>query len=57
MIGVPITVMIREMVDGYPTEKMLPLASKTLEPEDVNISEDGSVATTFHFWTSICFRT
>jgi len=47
--GVPITVMIREMVDGYPTEKMLPLASKTLEPEDVNVSEDASVATTFHF--------
>ncbi len=46
---VPVTVMIREMVDGYPTEKMLPLASKTLEPEEISISEDGSVPTTFVF--------
>ena len=46
---VPVTVMIREMVDGYPTEKMLPLAAKTLEPEEISISEDGSVPTTFVF--------
>src|SRR5210317_298714 len=45
----PVTCQIREMSNGYPTTKVLPFASKVLEPADVSISDDASVATTFTF--------
>ena len=45
----PVTCQIREMDNGYPTTKVLPFASKVLEPADVSISDDASVATTFTF--------
>ena len=45
----PVTCQIREMSNGYPTTKVLPFASKVLEPVDVSISDDASVATTFTF--------
>lgn len=46
---VPISIQIREMENGFPTQKTIPGASKMLLPEEVNISEDGSIATTFEF--------
>ena len=46
---IPVTCQLREMVNGLPTTKVIPFASKTLQPEDVNISNDGSVATNFKF--------
>ena len=45
----PVTIQIREMYNGYPTTKVLPFATKTLEPSEVSISEDASVATTITF--------
>src|SRR6056300_1013460 len=47
--SLPVSCQIREMSNGYPTTKVLPFASKTLEPADVSISDDASVATTFTF--------
>ena len=46
---VPITVELREMEEGYPTKKVLPFGRKTLQPSDVNVSEDATAATTFTF--------
>jgi hypothetical protein len=43
----PVTVEIRETLNGYPTMKVL--QSKTLYPASINISDDCSVATTFTF--------
>ena len=31
------------MRDGYPTEKLLPLASKTLESSEILLSDDATV--------------
>ena len=45
----PVTCQIREMDNGYPTTKVLPFGSKTLEPADVSLSDDASVPTTFTF--------
>jgi len=45
----PVTLQIREMDNGYPTTKVLPFGSKTLEPAQVNVSDDATVATTFQF--------
>jgi len=45
----PVTIQIREMDNGYPTTKVLPFGSKTLEPSEVSISDDASVATTVVF--------
>ena len=45
----PVTCQIREMDNGYPTTKVLPFGSKTLEPSEVSVSDDASVATTVTF--------
>ena len=47
--SLPVTIQIREMDNGYPTTKVLPFGSKTLEPSEVSISDDASVATTVVF--------
>lgn len=46
---VPVTVELREMENGAPTQNLVPGAKKTLLPQDVKISDDGSEATTFEF--------
>lgn len=46
---VPVTVELRNMVNGYPGQQVLPYSRKTLEPIDVNVSNDASVATKFTF--------
>jgi len=46
---VPVTLQIRTMNNGLPTQKILPFSEVTLDPDQVNISGDGSVATTFEF--------
>ena len=46
---IPVLCEIREMENGYPTPRVLPFASKTLEPSQVNISDDATVATTVTF--------
>jgi hypothetical protein len=47
--GIPVTLQIRTMQTGLPTQTILPFAEVTLDPKDVKISEDGTVATTFTF--------
>ena len=45
----PVSVEIRNMVNGYPGQIVLPFSTVTKNPSDVNISADGTVATTFSF--------
>lgn len=46
---VPVTLQLREMDNGSPTQTIIPGGEKLLKPSDVNLSSDGSVATTFEF--------
>ena len=46
---VPVTLQIRTMNNGLPTQKILPFSEVTLDPDQVNLSGDGSVPTTFEF--------
>jgi len=45
----PLTVQIRNVVNGYPGPKILPFGSVTLEPADINLSATASTATRFTF--------
>lgn len=45
----PMIVEIRNVVDGIPSFKILPMAQTTLRADQLNISDDGTVATTFTF--------
>ena len=47
--SLPVTMEIRNMVNGYPGPMIYPFSEKTLNPSEVNLSEDGSSATTFTF--------
>ena len=47
--SLPVSVEVRDVVNGYPGKTTLPFSIVTKNPDDVNISEDGSVATTFTF--------
>jgi hypothetical protein len=47
--NLPVTLQIREMDNGYPTTKVLPFGSKTLDPADVTVSDNATAATTFTF--------
>jgi hypothetical protein len=48
-MGIPVTVQIRTMQNGYPTTKILPFAEVSLNPDQVNVSTDSSAATSFVF--------
>ena len=45
----PVSVEIRNMVNGYPGQTVMPFSTVTKNPADVNTSTDGSSATTFTF--------
>ena len=47
--NIPISMQIRTMENGYPTTTILPFSDTTLNPEDVQISESGQIATRFTF--------
>src|SRR5210317_841889 len=47
--NIPVTLQVRNTVNGYPGQNILPFAEKTLNPSAVNISSDGTTATTFTF--------
>lgn len=47
--SIPVTVQLRSVVNGYPGPFVFPFGEVTLNPEDVNISEDSTVATKFTF--------
>ena len=46
---VPVTLQIRTMKGGLPTQKILPFSEIVLDPDQINLSADGSVATSFEF--------
>ncbi|BAU40002.1 hypothetical protein [Ralstonia phage RSP15] len=45
----PVTLQIRTMIAGYPTMDKVPFGEITLTPDQVNTSENGTVATSFTF--------
>ncbi len=45
----PITLQIREVINGYPGNKVIPFGEVTVNPGVIDVSEDASVATTFTF--------
>ena len=47
--NIPVTVQIREVVNGYPGKRIVPFSEKTLNPGSVNTSTDATTATTFTF--------
>ena len=47
--NVPVTLQVRETVNGYPGQTILPFSETTLNPDAVSTSTDGSTATTFTF--------
>jgi hypothetical protein len=47
--NIPVTLQIRTMQNGTPTQQVLPFAEISMESKDVNISEDGTASTTFIF--------
>jgi hypothetical protein len=46
---VPVTIQLRTMQNGYPTQHILPFSEVTLEPNEIQVSSDGSVATPITF--------
>jgi len=46
---IPILFQIRTMQNGLPTQTVVPFSELNLDPDQVNVSEDGSVATSFIF--------
>ena len=46
---VPVTLQLRTMIAGVPSNIVIPFSEVTLEPESVNLSSDGSVGTRFTF--------
>lgn len=47
--NLPITLQIRTMQTGLPTTTIIPFGEVTLDPSQVNVSEDGRTPTTFTF--------
>jgi hypothetical protein len=47
--NIPVTIQIREVVNGYPGQTVLPFSEVTLNPSSVNITDDASTKTTFTF--------
>ena len=47
--GLPVTCSIRQMLNGSPTQKVLPFAEKTLYPSEITTSSNAQVATKFTF--------
>ncbi len=46
---VGVTLQVREVVNGYPSKSVLPFASKHLDEDQVNVSDNGTVTTSFQF--------
>jgi hypothetical protein len=55
--SIPVTVQIRTMRDGTPTTLVVPFGQVNIQSNDVNISDDGSVATEFKFPTPVYLQT
>ena len=48
-VSLPVSVQIRHMENGYPTQKVLSFGEQSMAPADVNTSADASSATKFTF--------
>jgi len=48
-MDIPITLQIRTVEGGIPTSKVLPMSEVILDPDEVSISTDSSIATSFTF--------
>ena len=46
---IPVTIQLRTVETGFPTSKILPYSVVSKDPDEVNVSEDGSVGTRFTF--------
>lgn len=46
---IPVTLQIRPMIAGVPSTMVVPFSEVTLEPDQVNLSTDGTVATRIRF--------
>jgi hypothetical protein len=51
--NIPVTLQIREVVNGYPSRNLVPFSEVVLNPSSVNISDDASVATNFKFTSPV----
>ena len=47
--GLPVTIQLRDTLNGYPAKTILPFSDVTKFPADINVSEDASSATNFKF--------
>jgi hypothetical protein len=47
--SIPVTLQIRTVQNGVPTNTVLPFAEVTLDPSSINVSIDGSIPTRFTF--------
>ena len=45
----PVTLQVRTLQTGLPTQEILPFGECILDPDEVVLSDDGSKATTFTF--------
>jgi hypothetical protein len=48
-MDIPLMFSIRPVVNGFPTQEMLPFSVIVVDPDQINTSSDGSVATTIEF--------
>jgi len=48
-MDIPVTIQLRTMQNGYPTQHVIPFSEVILEPDQVQISSDGSIATPISF--------
>ena len=54
--NVPVTVQIRTMRDGTPTTTIVPFGEMNIDPADINLSDDSTVATPFKFPTPVYLK-
>ena len=47
--NIPVTLQIREVINGYPSRSIIPFGEVVLNPSSVNISDDASLSTNFKF--------
>ena len=57
LAGNGITVELRETSNGYPSARVVPFSKVHLTADDVNISDDGSLATTITFDAPVTLKT
>ena len=55
-MNVPVNFSIRTVINGIPTKTIVPETTVILDPSDVNVSSDGSFATTFEFDSPVYFE-